>query len=133
MRRLALLVVLLVPTAASADAQQFDLLCSGKETIRGAEVDWSQRFAVDLTQGVFCQVPCTGKVRRLIAIEPYRLVLEDNDGRWPEIGDPPERQHFSIDRVTGAVDRVEDGALGLQISTGVCAPAPFTPLPKPSF
>jgi hypothetical protein len=125
MRAAGLALALIIGGAASASAAprvQFDLVCTGSIKDAGAPDDaakpWSDRIAVDLAAGAYCEGLCEAP-RALVLVEPGAIVF---DGPRAADGQLPDRG-FAVNRMTGEIYKRDAAAT----ASGKCRPDKFTP------
>jgi hypothetical protein len=118
-------VGLLVASPAMA-ADQFDLVCKGREKA-SAIARWRPvevRYRLDLSRKVYCRFDCTG-LESIHSVDDARI----------DFAPPADaaRGTTAVHYIERSDGRWTDFISGLGTREGVCEPAPFSGFPTPKF
>lgn len=121
----ALILALCAVATPAAAAEQFDLVCEGREQLRplGKWQPLKLRITVDTTAKGWCVDECS-TVLPIASVEAGKIVLTRSD--------PADRSLYTlrtIDRISGRYDSLWNG----ERQEATCTAAPFSGLPSPKF
>ena len=130
MRSIALALLFVASPAFAAD--QFDLVCTGKERVRvdGGWKPVTVRYRVDLSKKVFCAFECRS-LQSISAVDAARITFQASDeAAAPDSGFV---EHY-VDRTTGAWKNYANTGRDLLVDDeGKCEAAPFSGFPAAKF
>ena len=119
----------LVALILAAASGQFDLDCSGMETVQGPDGAQTSRpyaktWVIDLDAGTFCGRGCHA-AGAIAHVDPAEIVLDDEPG--------PVRILVKVNRSTGELFSVMDAPERKSSVSATCKLSPFTGLPARAF
>lgn len=131
MRAWALAAALGTVATPAAAADQFDLICKGRQktSIDGSWKPYEQSYKVDLTSKTYCTFKCE-LVESIASVDDARIAFQKTD----EADAGAVTVFHYVNRSDGKWTYFFSGGSGSYENTeGVCEPAPFTGFPAAKF
>ena len=124
---------LLASPAAAGRDNQFDLVCTGKQTLKTGEsaTSWSERFRFDLDAKRWCRGKCTSAAS-LVSVTPDEITVYDSRA---SVGGPADTE-MTLSRTSGKVSEyVRAGYSGrtFGLAEGSCKREYFSGFPGQKF